>query len=195
MVYRPCQVTFTRTLRRPRIVPSKCIPTWRRPPAPISFDRGVTAVAGIDDAYVSLLDYDVPRAQLQVHCGDDAGAAAAAFRAYADRVIEFSGENGERTEFVQRFPGTPPGYPDLLPCDPRATRWIEMTWHTNTGGSMSVKWTSSLDGSDEPVPHSVFVEIPGRTLECLEGTPETSPWRIILGHDNPDASRDRRLNT
>jgi hypothetical protein len=159
----------------------------RRPEEVVITDfDGTVAVEGMFDACISLLDYDVPRAQLRVYRGKSEPAAAEAFATYAEYFLTFSGQDGERSESVQRFAGTPDEYPDLVQVPASATRWIESTWPTVHGGSMSVEWSTKLGPADEPLSHYVFVEVPGRTLECLDGTPETSPWRILLGHDRPE---------
>jgi hypothetical protein len=152
-----------------------------------NFD-GSFGVEGVSDAYVSLLDYDVPRAQLRVYEGDSDRAAAEAFEVYVDRLTQFSGGTGKRSQLFQDFTGNRGDPEEPAQLHRTIIRWIESAWATGKDGSMSVKWFRQEPSSGGAKHHHVFVEVPGIELECLDGTPETSIWRIVLGHKTPRTS-------
>ena len=126
------------------------------------------AVEGAVEAYVHLLDYDVPLGRIHVYDGDDEAAAAVVFDAYAERLLAFAAGPGKRSEFTQGEEGT------------RVVQWSTMTYRTEGPPISVVHVTSKPPQTGRPAFH-VWVEVRGLALECIEGSPDDSPWRILLG--------------
>jgi len=128
------------------------------------------AVEGAVEAYVHLLDYDVPLGRIDVYHGDDDAAAALVFDAYSDRLVAFAAGPGVRSELTQGHEG------------PRVVQWSTVTYQTEGPPISVVHVTSKPPHTGQPA-FRVWVEVRGLAIECIEGSPDDSPWRIMLGHD------------
>lgn len=120
--------------------------------------------------YISLLDYDVPVARVQLYSGDDDAAAELVMDWYCERVMQFATGPGDRTELTQ------PDYGD------RSVTWSRMSYPT-VGPPIAVVRIAAARAPDPTVELSVWVEVYGFAIECIDGSPDDSPMRIMLGDD------------
>jgi hypothetical protein len=157
----------------------------RDPGEPVMTDFNLSfAVDGALDTCISLLDYDVPRAHIDLYRGDDEAAAQLAFDVYSELLQAFAAGAGKASDFVH-------GDED------RPIRWRQMVYEALGGGP----WITVTRVSSEPrgagdVRHVVRVEVDGYDIECIHGVPEDSPWHIMfdgtpLHAGDPDQPKPR----
>ena len=137
-------------------------------PVIVNFD-GTFAVEGALDAYVHLLDYSVPAARLVFYRGDDAAAARVVYEAYTEKLASFAA----------RLPGTISRQVD---DDPRFSTqiWTSISFETD-GPRIGAYHLECPDVGKNGDQFSVWVEIDALAVETIEGSPDDSPWRIVLG--------------
>ncbi|HZO94562.1 MAG TPA: hypothetical protein VFB22_12475 [Candidatus Baltobacteraceae bacterium] len=130
---------------------------------------GTFAVEGACDAYVHVLDYSVPVARIRFYEGNDVVAADLVFDYYCERLSRFGTAPGEPAELVQNSGGE--------------HRWRSLRFETDTLPVSVYRY--SYEPGVEPAAESlwitVYVEIDGFAVECIDGSPDDSIWRIIMG--------------
>ena len=145
-------------------------------PSPVIVVYDVTfAVEGAVETSVHQVDYFVPVALIDVYRGDDEAAAALVFEAYCERVAAFATGAGTSSDEIQdhdRGPG----------LAARRVHWSRMSYETVGPPICVVQLRSSPPREGETV-FGVSVEVYGLAVECIEGSPDDSPLRIIMGHD------------
>ena len=122
------------------------------------------------EVYIFLLDYDAPYARIVVYKGDDEAAAALVFDAYCERLLEFAASPGDRSDFSQDVEAW------------RRVHWSIMSYGTD-GPVISATRVQSEPPRTGESAFEVWVEVRGFAVECIEGSPDDSPLRIILGDD------------
>jgi hypothetical protein len=145
-------------------------------PSPVIVAYDVTfAVEGALETSVHQLDYFVPIARIDVYRGDDEAAAALVFEAYCERVAAFATGPGTSSDEIQ--------HDDHVPDRPvRRLHWARMSFSTE-GPPISVVHFESSPPREGDVAFCVSVEVYGLAVECIEGSPDDSPWRILMGDD------------
>jgi hypothetical protein len=127
---------------------------------------GAFAVDGAIDAYVHLIDYFVPMARIELYEGDDEAAADLVFEVYAERLSAFSigiDDHGTRAD---------------TNGEGQVNRWSWIAYPTD-GPTVSVnRFDTNRPGRPQ---FSVCVEAPGFAVECIDGSPDGSVMRIMLG--------------
>jgi hypothetical protein len=142
----------------------------RDPESPVmtEFDCPFT-VEGAYDTCIQLLDYDVPRAFIRIYRGGDEAAADIALDIYRTRLQQFSSDPGEFSESVHHYDSAK-----------NTVYWKTVAFRSPRGVTLSAAcYSVQNDGSDSK-DHSVWVEVTGYDVECIEGRPEDSPWHIIF---------------
>jgi hypothetical protein len=144
----------------------------RTPNEPVitAFDIALS-VEGAYDTYLSLLDYDQPRVHIVLYSGPDLAAAALTFELFAERVRPFAAVPGTLREFTQGDEANP-------------LCWVQVCYQTAEDVSVTVTDVSLQKAPTGATMHEVRIEIAGAEIECIQGSPEDSPWHIIFG-DSP----------
>jgi hypothetical protein len=125
------------------------------------------AVEGASDVCIGLLDYDVPRARIDVYEGHDEAAAHIVFESYGARLREFAADPVRRDETTQHHDGI-------------TRHWRWMVHHTPGQVGINVTQFTQLPHDSEPAEYVVWVEVDGFEIECIQGRPEDSPWHILF---------------
>ena len=144
---------------------------------PVIVNYDVTfGVEGAVEAYIHQMDYAAPVARIDVYEGDDEAAAALVFEAYCERLLAFAVGPGKSSDYIQGA--------DYLPGPGAARRlhWSSMSYPTE-GPPISVVQLTSTPPHEGAGAFGVWVEVCGLAIECIEGSPDDSPWRIIMGDD------------
>lgn len=142
-------------------------------PSPVIVSYDVTfRVEGALQTSVVQLDYFVPIARIDVYAGDDEAAAALVFEFYCDRLLAFATDAGTTTDEVQD--GAVAG------SVARRRHWHTTSYDTD-GPRISVLQFASSPPREGDGAFAVWVEINGFAVECIDGSPDDSPWRIIMG--------------
>ncbi len=145
-------------------------------PNPVMVSYDVTfAVEGALESSVVQIDYFVPIARIDVYHGDDEAAAALVFEAYCERLLAFAAGPGKSSDEVQDA-GIVPGSPA------RRLHWHRTSYDTE-GPPISVVQLTSSPPREGDGTFEVSVEVYGLAVECIEGSPDDSPWRILMGDD------------
>jgi hypothetical protein len=150
-----------------------------REPGPVivHFD-GTFAIEDSLGAFVHLLDYDYPRARITEYSGENEADAMTAFERCVARVARFCESPGERS--VERVDDLSNDLDDPGSRD----RWFnhDFSASANVNAPIIVFGCASIRRS-EPEYFSIWTEVVGSQLECVDGSPpDQSILALLMGH-------------